>query len=357
MEHKDWIDRWKGLLITLVVAGHVFGGACHLCGGVSQALMEYLYKFIYMFHMPAFFWLAGRCWSPKSDFRAFVANKARRLLVPYAIFGVLSVVAYLFLMRGSSLFASSTTGYYQDKGVGAFWQPFVSLLHAGGWPNGEGFRCNSVLWFLPAMFSVLCFYWMVDRWLKSRWTQFILACFLFMMEFVRRRWLGYSLPFGLSLLPWYAGFLILGRWIRLDNFNAHGLLVALGWIVFGVLAYVEPNYWAGQIDPLWYFVFLLMAIVGVVGSMLTAKLFSSSILIELGKASLGIMLMHKFVVLFLQVKLPFVARLGQTSAGLFVVANLMIVFLAVAVSWGATALIRIWTPWALGEKRRMKAVE
>jgi len=357
MEHKDWIDRWKGLLIVLVVAGHVFGGACHLCGGVSQALVEYLYKVIYMFHMPAFFWLAGCCWSPNAgSFSAFARRKAYRLLVPYVVFGVISILVY-GVASGGSLFSSATTDYYDGKGAVCCWQPIVSLLHGGGWPNGEGFRCNSVLWFLPAMFSVLCFYWMVDRWLKSRWTQLILACFLFVLEFVRRRWLGCSLPFGLSLLPWYAGFLILGRWIRLDNFNVHGLLVALGWIVFCVLAYVEPNYWAGQIDPLWYFVFLLMAIVGVVGSMLAAKLLPSPVLIDLGKASLGIMLMHKFAVLFLQVKLPFVARLGQTSAGLFVVANLMIVFLAVAISWGVTALIRIWTPWALGEMRRVTEIK
>lgn len=353
MVREEWIDSWKGLLIGLVVAGHVFGGACHLAGNTTQAAMEFLYKVIYMFHMPAFFWIAGRCWKTKDiGFGAFAANKARRLLVPYVCFGVLSVLAYLVMMNGGALFASATTGYYQGKGAGDLWQPFVSLLHAGGWPNSEGFRCNSVLWFLPAMFSVTCFYWLVDRMMPKRGTQLVLAGILLSFEFVRRRWFGMSLPMGISYIPWYGSFLIFGRWLRFTDLQLPGWGVTTGWFLFGLLTWLEPNYYAGHLRFVWYVVFAGMAIVGVALSAWTAKLISSPWIASLGLSSLGVMLVHKFLVLFLQVKLPFVAQLGRTFPIGFWIANGWVLVITVALSWWVTIVIRKIAPWSLGEFRK-----
>ena len=181
MPHYDWIDRWKGLLIIFVVAGHVVGGAAHLCTGANSAVCSYLYKVIYMFHMPAFFFLAGLCWRSPSN--SFFLRKSRRLLIPYFVFGLFSIVAFVVMTQGGDLFAAAKSGYYAGKGATDLWRPFLSLLHGGGWPHGEGFRCNSVLWFLPAMFSVLCFYWILDRLLPRRLPQLAIAGALIVFAF------------------------------------------------------------------------------------------------------------------------------------------------------------------------------
>ena len=62
--------------------------------------------------------------------RVCVAKKARRLLVPYFVWGVISVAVFLILqsvmgeMRGYD-------GYYGERMfVKEWWRPFVSLLHA-----------------------------------------------------------------------------------------------------------------------------------------------------------------------------------------------------------------------------------
>ena len=146
-----WIDRWKGLLILLVVVGHVVGGAAHLATDAARPWLEGVYRVIYLFHMPAFFALAGCCWKPATgSFAAFALKKAKRLLVPYAVFGVASVVLYLLLQQ---VFLARTGagagGHYAAMGGENGWRPFLSLLHAGGWPHGEGFRANTPLWFLP----------------------------------------------------------------------------------------------------------------------------------------------------------------------------------------------------------------
>lgn len=353
MARIDWIDRWKGLLIVLVVAGHVFGGACHLCLGVSQSTMEYLYKLIYMFHMPAFFWLAGLCWkTTDSSWRVFAARKAQRLLVPYVLFGVASAVAYILMDSGGNLFATSSSGYYDGLGGSAWWQPFASLLHGGGWPNGEGFRCNSVLWFLPAMFSVACFYWLVDRIMPNRWIQLLLAGMMLALEFVHRKWYSMPLPMGLSYIPWYGSFVILGRWMPIDRVRLPAWALAVSWLGFGLLVWLEPNYYLGRVRFLWYFVFFIMAVGGICLSAWSAKVIAWPCLAKCGQASLGIMLLHKFVVLFFQVKLPWVVRSANDSSVLFCLLNVGVLALSVVISWGATAVIRKVAPWTIGEVRK-----
>jgi len=55
---EAWIDRWKGMLILLVVLGHVVGGGGNLAAGSASNLLLELWRVIYIFHMPSFFVLA-----------------------------------------------------------------------------------------------------------------------------------------------------------------------------------------------------------------------------------------------------------------------------------------------------------
>ena len=61
--HHKWIDRWKGLLILLVVFGHAVGAAGNLAYGDTADVLLRIRYFIYLFHMPAFFIFAGVCWN------------------------------------------------------------------------------------------------------------------------------------------------------------------------------------------------------------------------------------------------------------------------------------------------------
>ena len=55
-----WIDRWKGLLILLVVLGHVVGGGGNLARGETSTVLLGIWKFIYLFisHAGIFY----SCW-------------------------------------------------------------------------------------------------------------------------------------------------------------------------------------------------------------------------------------------------------------------------------------------------------
>lgn len=72
-QRQPWIDVLKGIGIVAVVVGHVT---------YNRALVAQ----IFVFHMPLFFLIGGALHDPAAPQRAFLAAKARSLLVPYACF-------------------------------------------------------------------------------------------------------------------------------------------------------------------------------------------------------------------------------------------------------------------------------
>lgn len=68
----DWIDLAKGFSCLLVVVGHTISSD------------STLYRYIFSFHMPLFFILAGFTFRPK-PMRPLIKSSAKRLLVPYTI--------------------------------------------------------------------------------------------------------------------------------------------------------------------------------------------------------------------------------------------------------------------------------
>ena len=164
------------------------------------------------------------------------------------------------------------------------------------------------------------------------------------------------MPFGLSHIPWYGGFLILGHQLPLvsrEDVDSKKLrlVTVLGLVGYLLIAAVLPNAYVAHYRMTWHLVFFVLALAGIALSARLAKTLPFKFLASCGSASLGIMLMHKFVVLLLQVKIPLVARFGETSTVLFWLANAVVLAASVIASYWATRLVRRFAPWALGELR------
>lgn len=56
-----WVDNLKGILIILVVAGHVLQSAIDM--NMTSEYMDNIFKWIYSFHMPLFFVISGFVYS------------------------------------------------------------------------------------------------------------------------------------------------------------------------------------------------------------------------------------------------------------------------------------------------------
>jgi acyltransferase len=146
-----WLDALKGFGIMCVVLGH------------TASPYGKLAKFIFSFHMPLFFFIAGTTFNYekyKHSFPLFIQKKAKRLLVPYFTCGVIFFLVWLtfdcpkpfvntpFSAIAGLFFKTSLDYIY---GIGAINK--VTYL-AGITPIGP-------LWFLPCLFvtEVIFFYY------------------------------------------------------------------------------------------------------------------------------------------------------------------------------------------------------
>ncbi len=123
-KHLPWIDACKGIGILLVVLGHVTEDG-------------FLNRFLYLFHMPLFFFLSGYLHTAQADFRDFFRRKSIHLLLPYVSFLVLLYPAEVFhvLKHGAD---AHSLGYHA-----------LTLLWGGNQMQG----LYGVFWFLTCLFA------------------------------------------------------------------------------------------------------------------------------------------------------------------------------------------------------------
>jgi acyltransferase len=138
-ERLVWVDVAKGIGIALVVLGHAPG-----LGDGTRTL-------IYAFHMPLFFLLSGLLASARgleAPFPAYAAEQARRLLVPYFAFSLLSYPIWWLAV---------SFGKQPSPGV-TLARPLLGTLYGNG---TDGWLDHDVaLWFYPCLFSTrLLFFW------------------------------------------------------------------------------------------------------------------------------------------------------------------------------------------------------
>lgn len=93
--HRYDIDRAKGLAILLVVFGHLMSSGYPPGNGWYDTAKD----IVYSFHMPFFMYLSGyvfgfanKQWTGFSAYPRYLRDRAARLLVPFALFGLLIVV-------------------------------------------------------------------------------------------------------------------------------------------------------------------------------------------------------------------------------------------------------------------------
>lgn len=129
----DWIDTLKFLGIFAIYLGH-FGASAGL-----------LYPFVFVYHVPLFFFVAGLfAGKDKSrTIKGFFYKKIKALLIPYAIYSLISMIAFSIL-NNYGLEDTVNIGLKAVFGI-------RNTLIAGS------------LWFIPCMFVVSCLYFILNK--------------------------------------------------------------------------------------------------------------------------------------------------------------------------------------------------
>lgn len=132
-ERVQWIDAVKGVGILLVILAHI--------SPISNKVFWYLtYGF-----MPIFFVMAGFTSKKVNGYSEAIKKKAKRLLIPYFVYGLLLIVASYLLFDNTNIIQTLlglAYGRYSVLPEGA--ENVVPLL--------KGCLAVCPFWFLPCMF-------------------------------------------------------------------------------------------------------------------------------------------------------------------------------------------------------------
>lgn len=164
-QREAWVDAAKGIGIILVVLGHALRGLQKSGAGVPGSMG--LDAWIYAFHMPLFFFLAGLFLerSVTQPARVFLDGRMRRILWPYIVWSLLQET-FRHIARNPDALP-----------FGDFWTIVYKPVMQ--------------FWFLYVLFLLLVLY-MVLRKAGMGWGMFVILAFC----------LNLSMDFGVSYGNW-----------------------------------------------------------------------------------------------------------------------------------------------------------
>lgn len=294
MKRNKVIDVTKGLGILLVVLGHNW---------LSVHEKGLLFRLIFSFHMPLFFFVSGLIISSSGSFRSFVYSKVLSLLKPYFV--------VLFFVSGATLIKEFSYGHQISAGD---FERFAKVIYGTGniipW---------SPMWFLPHLFLTSILSFVIIRMIGYRHALrvvivsiaiLIFGCYL--IEAVQQgRIFGFGLgiplemglPWSIDILPLTSAFVLLGyatRSIFLE-FKLNGFLLSASFVLFvflhTIFAYfIDFNFRIyGNL-----FVSSMEAISGIylcfaVSSILIRSKIIGGILSYIGERSLFILIFHPVI--------------------------------------------------------------
>lgn len=184
--------------VMLVILGH---------SGFEEPLvaenLHWLDTWIYMFHMPLFFFISGYLYSlTNKDFtriesKKFLKKKFVRLYVPYLVLGVI-----IFCIKfGMSGFMGSSRIYsFQD---------FLMMFIAPRWPNST----MGYLWFIGTMFFMFVIITLMGKIkadLRKQSCAIIVIVIFWMIRFFIPEMESWTTIFNLQGLLWFMPFFIIG---------------------------------------------------------------------------------------------------------------------------------------------------
>lgn len=290
----EYIDFLKAFGIFTVIYGHVY------------TENNWLYQFIYSFHMPLFFLLSGIFFKANKSINNLYIKRTRTLILPYLFFYIATYLYWIFVERN---IRTNAGGVDAD-----WWKPILGLIYES--PYWNLFAHNNPLWFVPALLSVETFAYLTSKYdSKSKFYLGIAGIFLSIL-FAK---LHLYLPFGIIMALYCYLFHYLGQKIHIlnrlsykQNLLSFIILLIFYCIYIYKFGYVPSTIFAPQIETA--IAFYLIATYTITLLLLLAKLirpilkisFIYKITFFLGSNTLIILCIHdplKRVIIYLYSKI------------------------------------------------------
>jgi fucose 4-O-acetylase-like acetyltransferase len=266
-----WIDATKGYAISLVVFGHVLGGAMAR-GWLSPAdgdVPKLIYDYIYSFHMPLFFLISGALTinGIRSDPLRAKLSRVGSIAWPYVLWGMIGIV---LLPVVSQFTLNSTHGF-------SFYEGWKQLL------LGES------SWFLWTLFLAHCVLVTASQIMPVRVTFFltVIASVILGKEDIG------TLRAVFQFMPFLALGAVFGERINIFKLESRVASVVAGTLLFSVL-FVLVLVHVNEIP----IISLCCGIIGAIASLIIVQSIGARwlnlLMAQCGAASLVVFLLHPY---------------------------------------------------------------
>ncbi len=317
-ERNHWVDVAKGILIFLVVWGHLDWMAETFAGtNVFAYKAETNFAFL-PYYMPAFFILTGMCSNFDMSLKSFVIKNFKTLMIPNILLGV-------FVAKWFRLFCED----------GLRWDNFIldadlrSILIGGG------------VWFLSALFIGKCIFYVLHHLKIRQYYVFLLSIVMMVAGIVmyNRHYLNiWCYQHAFIALP----FLVSGHWLReRQELIEKPIVLVLGLLsLLYTYMYSYPFFNAGpHITWQTSILFLALSLSGSLLLFYLSRIISTSRYIEYaGRHTLTIYLLHYSVMVPL-IKLSLMS--GVLGGGILFV-RILVGLLVVLVSMGICLVMDVF---------------
>lgn len=314
-----WADTVRGFAMILIIFGHTIG----YCDSL-RPLSVYLSSF----YVPLFFVVSGYLFAPnrRESIPSFMKRKALRILVPYYIFAMASLIPF-------TIFSVDVQEILQSDRVidNPLLHSFFHILYASG--HSGGLAQNSPLWFLPCYFTVIVLAKAVSQkvHLSRKYVGASLALVFLAIGYVVYRYCNYAFPYCFETALIMLFFFFVGRQVRISHLTlvkkpwVPAVLLTLGFIAHlfnGKISCMNNNYGEHFIP------FVIAATCTSLGILSLFNHFKpQKFLAYLGVHTIPFLVMHKMPIVLFQAKVPYISQalldgtwIEQLTASIFVVA-------------------------------------
>lgn len=260
--HNSQVSIAKAILMILVVVGH-------------SGCPAYICDFIYLFHVPAFFFVSGYLFKERhlDDFKGFVVKKIRSLYFPYVLWSTIFLIFTNFFFR---------IGFI-DYSIS--WNDFLNgvakiIVFTGHQPLLNAF------WFLKTLFFSLIFCWIIIKILKNYSFYSVPVLLLAAIMF---RYLPHDFNMIFRIILASAFFLSGYEMKKREKMVSWRVSIVCLLIVICVSRFFNANFFMdGPVVLLYY----PIAIIGTMGILGLSSVFNSKVLDSIGNMTIGILTFH-----------------------------------------------------------------
>lgn len=215
----EWLDIAKAIAIILVIIGHAFRDEMRS----DVYSYDVIFSFIYRFHMPLWFFLAGCTYGfnrkkyKSRSAGAFIGTRAKRLLIPLVVYSALMYVMFYACSRIPSVSAMLEDSSYALVSIRDYlWRTFVIA------ENPYAIH----VWYLEVLFIIGAVVFLIDRMFydekSAGFEMGMLAAIIIVWRLIFDNMPGLSYPWIIVAImrdtPWYIlGILVIMHMDRIVN--------------------------------------------------------------------------------------------------------------------------------------------